>query len=63
MIIFLYYVHSLSNLKEKLYTGDVHKNVLNEFVFRENRRSESHILFSGVIEFRSVLSTSVVQVR
>jgi len=37
--------------------GDVHRNLLSDSEFRENRWSESHTLLEGIHEFLSVLST------
>jgi len=37
--------------------GDVHRNLLSDSEFPENRCSESHNLLEGIHEFLSVLST------
>jgi hypothetical protein len=46
---------------DQLGIGDVNKNVVSEYEFRENRRIESQPFLTGVNDFLSVLSSFIIR--
>jgi hypothetical protein len=51
-----YFPYCLYDLKKNFGKGDIHKNLISNFLFFENLRSDSHTLLRGVNEFLSILS-------